>query len=173
YQAMIYHCLRQDGQVPINQIGMNVKMWIDNPVSYLFKCLDLAKNPNFRGGFEPIPDIVLFSSRINGDWRRRNNKETLLNMLVAIEVKASERKSGRLGKAEIVRDVVKLAAHREEAEAKGSKMYPIMLIVDSAPLRAERITFDSLAAVEEAALAYGVGLLYTSSEHEVNTVIAG
>jgi len=31
YQAMIYHCLRHYGKVPIDQIGMNVKMSINKP----------------------------------------------------------------------------------------------------------------------------------------------
>ena len=58
YQAMIYHALRTDGRVPANQIGMNVKMWIDNPVSELFKRLSDRKHENYRRGFEPIPDVV-------------------------------------------------------------------------------------------------------------------
>ena len=53
YQAMIYHALRTDGRVPANQIGMNVKMWIDNPVSELFKRLSDRKHENYRRGFEP------------------------------------------------------------------------------------------------------------------------
>ncbi|MGI9280021.1 MAG: hypothetical protein ACR2PX_10390 [Endozoicomonas sp.] len=36
YQAMLYHCLRTAGAVPIDQLGMNVKIWISNPVSSLF-----------------------------------------------------------------------------------------------------------------------------------------
>ena len=60
YQAMIYHCLRDYGQVPANQIGMNVKMWINDPATPLFKELDDRKHPEFRGGFEPITDVVLF-----------------------------------------------------------------------------------------------------------------
>ena len=64
YQAMVYHCLRHYGKVPIDQIGMNVKMWIDDPVSSLFRELDKRKNPYFQGGFEPIPDVALFASGI-------------------------------------------------------------------------------------------------------------
>ena len=101
YQAMIYHCFRYYGKVPKNQIGMNVKMWIDNPVSTLFSELDKRKHEDYQGGFEPIPDVVLFSPGIQGDWRRRNEKNTLKHMLLAIEVKASERKSKRLRPGEI------------------------------------------------------------------------
>ena len=43
YQAMIYHSLRVSG-VPANQLGMNVKMWISNPVTPLFQELDKKKN---------------------------------------------------------------------------------------------------------------------------------
>ncbi|WP_321505672.1 hypothetical protein [uncultured Methanoregula sp.] len=96
YQAMIYHCLRQTGKVPIDQIGMNVKMWIDHPKTKLFRMYDGEKHPDFQGGFEPIPDVVLFKPSINRDWRRRNHENTLRKMLMTIEVKASERNEGRM-----------------------------------------------------------------------------
>lgn len=83
YQAMIYHCLRGNGNVPKEQIGMNVKMWIDNPISKVFQDL-VQKRPN-----------------VDSDWRRRNYKNTLKNMFVAIEVKASEREKSRLRPKEI------------------------------------------------------------------------
>ncbi len=66
YQAVIYHNLRQVG-VPLRQMGMNVKMWIDDPVSELFRELDLKKHEGFRGGFEPIPDVALFSPAVSAD----------------------------------------------------------------------------------------------------------
>jgi hypothetical protein len=47
-------------------------------------------------GFEPIPDIVLFSPNISSDWRRKNYRNTLKNMLITIEVKASKREKSRL-----------------------------------------------------------------------------
>ena len=47
---------------------MNVKMWIDNPVSELFRKFDLRKHEDYRGGFESIPDVYLFSTRVEGDW---------------------------------------------------------------------------------------------------------
>ena len=60
YQAVIYHCLRTTG-VPRTQVGMNVKQWITDPVTPLFQQLDARKHELYRGGFEPIPDIVLFN----------------------------------------------------------------------------------------------------------------
>ena len=118
YQPMIYHCLRAYGGVPKEQIGMNVKMWIDNPISKVFQGLVQKRHEDYRGGFEPIPDIVLFSPNINSDWRRRNYKNTLDNMLIAIEVKASEREKSRLRPKEIITDIEKLDAHRQEVENK-------------------------------------------------------
>ena len=56
---------------------MNVKMWISEPVTPLFQELDEKKHEQFRGGFEPIPDVAMFSEDVNGDWRRRNNEQTL------------------------------------------------------------------------------------------------
>ncbi len=84
YQAMIYHALRDTGDVPVNQLGMNVKMWVDNPVSELFQELNLRKHVDYQGGFEPIPDVVLFSPEINSDWRRRNRVNTQKHVLIAL-----------------------------------------------------------------------------------------
>jgi hypothetical protein len=170
YQAMIYHCLRDYGQVPANQIGMNVKMWINDPATPLFKELDDRKHPEFRGGFEPIPDVVLFSPKIKGDWRRRNCNNTLKQMLLAIEVKASERAANRLSPKEIITDIEKLAAHREEAKAQGSYMYPVMMVIDSAPLPEERMTESALSKAEEVAQNNKVGLLYVSPVHEIKAL---
>lgn len=167
YQAMTYHLLRVYGKVPASQLGMNVKMWIDNPVSSLFQELDKKKHIEFQGGFEPIPDIVIFKSTINGDWRRRRNEATLLNMLVAIEVKASERENGRLQPSEIKLDIQKLAAHRQEAKARKADMLPIMLVIDSAPKDRERMTDQALAQSEKLAEELGVGFLYVSPNHEI------
>ena len=60
YQALLYHCLRAYGQVPSRQLGMNVKIRITEVVSDLFRELDVRKAEGFRGGFEPIPDVVIF-----------------------------------------------------------------------------------------------------------------
>ena len=64
YQAVIYYCLRLHGEVPLEQLGMNVKIWIDNPVSELFRKLDLKKHEDYRGSFEPIPDVCLVSTHV-------------------------------------------------------------------------------------------------------------
>jgi len=167
YQAMIYHLLREHGKVPVEQIGMNVKMWIDKPKSILFRQLDKKKHLDYRGGFEPIPDVVIFKPTINRDWRRRNNQQTLLNMLVAIEVKASERANSRLQPSEITLDIRKLAAHREEVVRMGAKMFPIMLIIDSAPKESERMTEQALNISQDLASELGVGFLYASPDHSI------
>lgn len=167
YQAMIYHLLREQGKVPTEQIGMNVKMWIDSPNSELFRQLDKKKHHAYQGGFEPIPDVVIFKPSINGDWRRRNNEKTLLNMLVAIEVKASERANGRLQPSEIILDIQKLAAHREEVVSKGAEMFPVMLVIDSAPNENERMTAHALQKSQALASELQVGFLYVSPTNEI------
>ena len=83
YQAVIYHCLRVTG-VPRSQVGMNVKQWITDPVTPLFRQLDARKHELYRGGFEPIPDIVSFKPEIGSDWRRRRREVTLKHMLLAV-----------------------------------------------------------------------------------------
>lgn len=60
YQAVVYHCLREAGRVPAEQVGMNVKIWISDVVSGHFKAKDLRKPPDFQVGFEPIPDVVIY-----------------------------------------------------------------------------------------------------------------
>lgn len=170
YQAMIYHLLRSVGNVPLGQIGMNVKMWIEDPVSKLFQSLDQRKHEDYRGGFEPIPDVVIFKPSINSDWRRRNRQETLLNMLMAVEVKASERKGSRLQPSEIQLDIRKLAAHREEVVARGADVLPVMLVIDSAPLEQERMTANALAKSKELADSLGVVFMYTSPTVEICSI---
>lgn len=167
YQAMIYHALRTAGRVPLSQIGMNVKMWINNPVSELFKKLDSVKHPDYQGGFEPIPDVVIFKPEINADWRRRNRENTLINMLIAIEVKASERAKSKLRLAEIELDIRKLAAHREEVLHLGSSMLPVMLIIDSAPNESERMNPTTIEQAHNLAKKLDVAFMYTSPTFEV------
>ncbi|UYM15984.1 hypothetical protein [Endozoicomonas euniceicola] len=162
YQAMIYHCLRTAGAVPIDQLGMNVKIWISNPISPLFQALDKKKHEDYQGGFEPIPDIVIFSPEIRGDWRRRNRKRTLVDTLLAIEVKASERANGRLRPGEIISDIEKLAAHREEVRHHKKNMYPVMLVIDSTPEATERMTNHAIDTIFQASKKLDVGLLFCS-----------
>jgi len=170
YQAMIYHCLRTAGKVPVSQIGMNVKMWVENPVSDLFKKLVEKKHKDFQGGFEPIPDVVVFKPVISGDWRRRNNEATLFNMLLAIEVKASERSNSRLQPAEIMLDIKKLAAHQEEVIARGADVVPVMLVIDSALEARERMTDNALSKSLALANSLGVAFMYISQNKEINTL---
>ncbi|WP_298610552.1 hypothetical protein [uncultured Thiothrix sp.] len=169
YQAMIYHSLRHTG-VPNKQLGMNVKMRINNPVSALFQRLDQKKNPSYQGGFEPIPDICIFSPPIAGDWRRRNYSQTLTSLLLVIEVKASERHKGRLSYQEIAFDIEKLAAHRVEASHRGNEFIPVMLIIDSAPDPHERMKQETLDVIRIKAHKEAIGLLYYSPDLIVNTL---
>ncbi len=169
YQAVIYHNLRQAG-VPLQQIGMNVKMNIDNPVSKLFRELDLKKHVNYRGGFEPIPDVALFSPAVSADWRRRKRDVTLTSLRLAVEVKASERENGRLLPGEVVRDIKKMAAHREEAVHRGGDFYPVMMVVDTAPLPKEQMTTYALNEAKRSAEELSVGFLYFSQETEFDSV---
>lgn len=162
YQAMIYHCLRHYGKVPIDQIGMNVKMRIDDPVSEYFKHEERTRADGYQGLVEPTPDIVIFKQSIEGDWRRRNYENSLRKMLMAIEVKASERDKGRLQPGEIIPDIEKLAAHREEVIELGASVAPVMLIVDTAPDDNERMTYASLEKVCKHAKGLGIALFYLS-----------
>lgn len=170
YQAMVYHCLRASGGVPIDQIGMNVKMLIRNPVTDLFRQLDGRKNLNFQGGFEPIPDVCLFSPKIAGDWRRRNNDKTMRRLLLAIEMKASERKGARLQPSEINFDILKLEAHRKEALALGAGFFPVMMVIDTAPLPGERVTAQTLESIKAQAKQSKVGLLYLSPKDAFSSI---
>lgn len=166
YQALIYHCLRSVGEVPSRQLGMNVKIWITDVLSELFRKLDLKKNEAFRGGFEPIPDFVIFSPEIDGDFRRRNRANTLHHMLLAAEIKASERFQGRLRPGEIVNDILKLYALREEARTRGSDCVPAVIIVDTAPEEVERMRSYRLGKARDAASESGVCFFYLSPDDE-------
>jgi hypothetical protein len=162
YQAMIYHTLRTAGGVPVDQLGMNVKQWIPNVQSEFFRRLDLAKKEEFRGGFEPVPDVVIFSPAVEGDWRRRRRDITITCMLAVLEVKASERAGGRLSLAEISNDIHKLTAHREEAQRLGYDFHPVMLVVDSAREESERMRSSAIAAARQIASEADVEWRYLS-----------
>jgi hypothetical protein len=146
---------------------MNVKQWITDPVSPLFQTWDVRKDERYRGGFEPIPDVVLFAPGIQGDWRRRNFEASLRHMLVAIEVKASERAAGRLGVREITRDIDKLAAHRGETEHRGCTMHPVMMVIDTAPLPSERMAEAAIKAASHAAADHRVSFFYASPTESI------
>lgn len=166
YQAVFYHCLRAHGLVPPGQLGMNVKIWIADVVSERFRELDARKHPDYRGGFEPIPDVVIFRPEIGGDFRRRNRENTLRQMLVAAEVKASERYRGRLRAGEIVGDVLKLEALGIEARHRGSDVLGAVIVVDTAPGSNERMTLEARCATEATARQRGVCLFYVSPSEE-------
>lgn len=165
YQAVVYHCLRSAGW-PRTQIGMNVKQWIESPVSAAFKANDLKKHVDFRGGFEPIPDLVLFSGGIGGDWRRRSYANTLRHMKCAIEVKASERANSRLRAGEIRNDIIKLAAHRQEVRQLGCDMLPVMMVIGVAPDGHERMVESALAECNDFAAATQIAWLFVSPEKD-------
>lgn len=166
YQAVIYHCLRSVREVPPRQLGMNVKIWITDVVSELFKKLDLKKNEAFRGGFEPIPDLVIFSPEIAGDFRRRNRENTLRYMLLSAEIKASERSQSRLRAGEIVDDIRKLDALRQEAQAREADCVPAVIVIDTAPDETERMGSWALEEARDAASSCGVCFFYLSPEDE-------
>lgn len=148
---------------------MNVKQWVADPVSDLFKTNDLRKHADFRGGFEPIPDVVLFKADIQGDWRRRNFEATIQHMLLAIEIKASERASSRLGGREIKNDILKLSAHRDEVLYRGGQMRPVMMVIDTAPIPGERMRESAIDEAKTTAAATGVRFMYVSPvEHFVH-----
>lgn len=166
YQAVLYHCLRVYGQVPPGQLGMNVKIWIEGVVSEYFQDPAGKKRPKYLGGYEPIPDVVIFRPEIDGDFRRRNYENTLRHMLMAIEVKVSERDQGRLIPSETVKDIVKLDALRIEARHRGSDMLPALVIVDTAPKANERMTPYTRRVTKAAAHKHGVSLFYVSPSEE-------
>ena len=166
YQAVAYHCLRAAG-VPARQVGMNVKQWIDAPVSGLYIERGNAKTEAYRGGFEPIPDIVLFAPEIEGNWQRRNFANTLKHMLMAIEVKASERANSRLKVGEIAADIAKLVAHRDEVAHRGGTMYPVMMVIDVALSEHERMRSDAVNQCQALAVDHRIGWMYASQETDM------
>lgn len=162
YQAMIYHALRTAGGVPVTQLGMNVRQFIPNVQSELFKGFAASKSEAFRTGFEPVPDVVIFSRGVGGDWRRRRHEHTVKHMLAVIEVKASERAGKSLSLDEVVGDIRKLAAHREEVLHLGGDFMPIMLVIDSARDASERMSPGALDTAKQAAVSQSVQWRYVS-----------
>ena len=167
YQAMIYHALRTTGDVPIDQLGMNVKIWVTELVTDYFKMLREKKHRDYSKGLETIPDVVIFRPEIEGNWQRRNRKNTALNLLLCAEVKASERAGGRLRCGEVEKDIKKLCAFREEVLEKGGNDFlPVMIVIDSARSTSERMTEYSLNASREMADNECVLFLYVSEDGE-------
>ena len=164
YQAMIYHCLRKAGG-PLEQIGMNVKQYIADPRSEHFKSLAMKRHNDY-GGCEPIPDIALFRETVANDWRRRQRARTLQSILMAIEVKASERAGSRLSTREIMLDIRKLEAHREEVAHYGNSMAAAVLIVDTAPDERERMRPSERESCESYSRSVNVGWMYLSPNEQ-------
>ena len=163
YQAIIYHCLRDFGNVPISQIGMNVKIWINNPkTSFLIERMN-KKHINFREGQEIIPDITIFTENVKSDFRRRNYKNTLKETIYSLEIKASERENGRLQRNEIKIDIIKLKSQFTETKLKHKKEIGIgIMVIDTAPKESEKMKKDTLDEVTEFAKENGVDFWYCS-----------
>lgn len=160
YQNMLYHALRTAG-VPHTQLGMNVRQHIGDPVTELYQRYSARKSEGYRRGFECIPDAVIFSNDVNGDWRRRSASWSVKHMLLAIEVKASERHRSRLGLSEIMTDIKKLVAHRQEVAALGNREFlPVMMVIDVAPEAKERMRPEHVEACSALAKGNGVVWLY-------------
>lgn len=162
----MYRCFREFGEVPVEQIGMNVKIWIDNPITSFLRTREYYKHKDFRGGIEPVPDIVLFTPEIKGDFRRRNNENTFKCMLMAIEVKASERENSRLTPGEICEDIYKLEAFRNEARRRRKNFVPTMVVLDTAPQPEERMTSQSVETILSEAKQHNVGLFYLAPDSD-------
>lgn len=169
YQAMIYHLLRQVGEVPLNQLGMNVKTTISNVSSPFLQDRILKKNKNYQSfGIEIIPDISFFRTELNGDWRRRNHVNTFKNTLYALEIKASERHNGRISYKEIETDILKLTAQAEETQSQHrQKIGTGLIIIDTAPKLEERITNNSLTKIIDCSKLHSVDLWYFSQDNQL------
>jgi hypothetical protein len=115
---------------------------------------------------EPIPDLVIFNSEIAGDFRRRNYENTLRRMLLAAEIKVSERFRGRLQAGEIKKDISKLDALRLEARAREADLVPAVIIVDTAPEEVERMGSWALEESRNLASSHCVYFFYLSPEDE-------
>ena len=157
YQAVLSHCLRTQGEVPIRQLGMNVKMHIDDVISVHFKS---KVNPLYGNGCESVPDILIGRPGLGADFRRRNYKNTHRNALLAAEMKVSENDGKTMHPRSVLKDIAKVAAIREEALHRGSDIVPAMVVVSTAPLERERLSEHSRREVEAAARELGVCLFY-------------
>ncbi len=163
YQAMIYHCLRLYSNIPVTQLGMNVKIYIKNPKAIFLKEAIKKKNINYRQGKEIIPDVSIFSQNINCDFRRRNCKNTLRETLYSLEIKASERLKGRIRPGEVINDIIKLKAQLQEIKNKYNKVIGVgIIIIDTAPKKAERMTPQALDNVKNVANKENVDFWYIS-----------
>jgi hypothetical protein len=169
YQAMIYHVLRIEGLVSVEQIGMNVKTTIKHVKTQFLKDRIAKKNINYQSdGIEIIPDISIYHKSINADWRRRNFENTLKHTLYSLEIKASERQNGRLTFSEIKEDVLKLKAQFDETKLKhGIEIGLGMMIIDVAPTDEERMKLKTLEEVINLTKEHDVDLWYFNREKQI------
>lgn len=86
------------------------------------------------------------------------------HMLLAAEIKASERSQNRLRPGEIVGDILKLDALREEAQAREAGCVTAVIVVDTAPEEIERTRSYALREARDAASNCGVCFFYLSPE---------
>jgi hypothetical protein len=84
-------------------------------------------------------------------------------MLMAIEMKASERAGSRISDAEVLWDIGKLDAHRIEGEQRHKRTIgAVIMIINTAPRREERMTDLSINRVRARAREAGVDFYYVS-----------
>jgi hypothetical protein len=166
YQAILYHILRRIGQIPVTQLGMNVRIKFYNPINEDFIKRSNSRKEEYRGVHEVIPDLVIYDPDVRGKWQRRMADGTVRSILIAMEMKCSERKQGRLHRAEIEKDLLKLDALREEANARSRKILPVMFIVDTAVDKEERMRQSALQYIIQKAKALNIGLLYLPPQPE-------
>jgi hypothetical protein len=160
YQAMLYHILRLFGEVPVTQLGMNVRIKFYKPTSRMFIERSMSRKEGYEGVHEVIPDVVIYDPEVRGKWQRRMADGTVKNILLAMEMKCSERKEGRLQPGEIMKDLKKLHALREEAQARSRTISPVVFIVDTAIDPNERMKSSALNHIRAEAKPLEIGLLY-------------
>lgn len=169
YQAMVYHLLRKEGEVPLGQLGMNVKTTIKDVQTEFLSERIKKKNINFQSdGIEIIPDVSIYHPDIKADWRRRNYKSTLQQTLYSLEIKASERQNGRLTFGEIKEDVLKLKAQFDETKIKHNLEIGVgMMIIDVTPNEGEKMKRNTLEDVIKLCKEYQVDLWYFDREQQI------
>ena len=79
-------------------------------------------------------------------------------------------KESRLAVGEVRNDINKLAALRVECNRRGSDFYPVVMVLDTAPLAREQMTQYSYNATKVNAEENSVGFLYCSPDCEFNSV---
>lgn len=90
-------------------------------------------------------------------------------MLAVLEIKASERAGSTLSLSEVVRDLRKLAAHREEIQSMGHDFHPVMMVIDSARDTSERMRGTDTAKARALSSELGVEWRYVSpTERQVD-----